>query len=63
MKSYDEYIEEKFGKIQTFNSIEQSQQFEAHKPMILSITPEHYTPKKGKTPTPPTKLTWSKLSE
>lgn len=63
MKSYDEYIDEKYGKPITYNTIQQSELYTPHKPMILSITPEHYAPKKGKEPKVPTRLTWMKLGE
>ena len=63
MKSYEEYIDEKFGKVFTYNHPEHQKFFIPNKAMISTVTPEHFAPKKGKKLADPKPMTWSKLDE
>ena len=47
-ESYDQIIDKKFGTVLTFNKKEDASRFQPVKPMILSVTPNHFNlPKKG----------------
>ena len=48
MKSYDQFIDEKFGKVYTFNRKEEKDCFEVLKPMVLELTAEDFEPKQQK---------------
>lgn len=41
-KSYDEYIDEKYGKVLSFNKKEDMERFQPLKPMVTNVTPESF---------------------
>ena len=41
-QSYDDYIDEKFGKVITFNTKSDKDLFEPNKAMVTSVTPAHF---------------------